>query len=753
MKIKSLILSAVLVLTLATSVSAQSTDNSALIAQLQAQINSLIAQIQVIQSQRSVASSSTPTSTTQQPWCNTFNTNLGYVNSGSPDVGNLHTVLQREGIPFAPDQNNTYGEPTMNAVKQLQSKYGILQTGYFGASTRVAINEVYGCPTAQPQTQTTQPAQTPASTAYIPGCSESNWRSSVSPLTCPSSGTQIRTWTKVGQCEGGSYHPASEGIYCSQPASSSSYTNSATNNSNQFPLCTESNWHSTLYPDTCPSIGSQTKSWTVTGSCLGGVVHPQNEMVYCTPSQSSSYYSSYTSTPACTESNWQSLLNPTTCPSSGYQTETWVRLGQCSGGVSHPSAENVTCDYQASANATAQPVTCTSFTYSGWSTCIAGQKSRTITGMYPSGCVGGTYVVNQSCSSGAQTAQSNPCADSNWQYTITPSSCPSTGQQTKTWTQIGQCTGGVYHSAELITCNYQAPISTCTSFTYSDWTTCSSGNKTRTITSSSPSGCTGGTPDITSTSCTTPVTITSPNGGENWNGGTTQTITWSPTSSGTVKIELRNGSSSYLLINSSAPDSGSYNWTIPALVVSNNNYKIRVTKIDGGYSESNSPFTITAQVIAQSTSSAAINSYYQLNYINANGMSYTLPASNSPRIMPGANPSVSLISPIGGETLTVGQRYNITWSSSDYPSFMGVYLYIVDYSAGYLCMLDRSTLKSLKNGTYAWTVPASMECGDPNGGSSSSTRNISGISYKMGIRDFGLFCPVTESNYLSIVAQ
>jgi hypothetical protein len=41
-------------------------------------------------------------------------------------------------------------------------------------------------------------------------------------------------------------------------------------------------------------------------------------------------------------------------------------------------------------------------------------------------------------------------------------------------------------------------VTTCTSFTYSDWSACSSsGQQTRTITSSGPTGCTGGNPIIT----------------------------------------------------------------------------------------------------------------------------------------------------------------------------------------------------------------------------------------------------------------
>ena len=49
----------------------------------------------------------------------------------------------------------------------------------------------------------------------------------------------------------------------------------------------------------------------------------------------------------------------------------------------------------------------------------------------------------------------------------------------------------------------QAPA-TCTSFTYSSWSTCSNGRQTRTVLTSSPSGCTGGSPVLTQ-SCSAPI--------------------------------------------------------------------------------------------------------------------------------------------------------------------------------------------------------------------------------------------------------
>ena len=37
------------------------------------------------------------------------------------------------------------------------------------------------------------------------------------------------------------------------------------------------------------------------------------------------------------------------------------------------------------------------------------------------------------------------CTESNWTSVLSPVACPSNSQQTRTWTQVGTCTGGVTH--------------------------------------------------------------------------------------------------------------------------------------------------------------------------------------------------------------------------------------------------------------------------------------------------------------------
>jgi hypothetical protein len=153
------------------------------------------------------------------------------------------------------------------------------------------------------------------------------------------------------------------------------------------------------------------------------------------------------------------------------------------------------------------PTTCTSFTYNAWTpaTCPAsGQQTRTVATSSPAGCTGGSPVVTQSC-----TYVPPPTTCTSFTYDAwAPATCPASGQQTRNVVSSSPagCTGG----SPVLTqsCTYVPPPTTCTSFTYNAWTpaTCpASGQQTRTVATSSPAGCTGGSPVLTQ-SCTPPAT-------------------------------------------------------------------------------------------------------------------------------------------------------------------------------------------------------------------------------------------------------
>jgi hypothetical protein len=91
------------------------------------------------------------------------------------------------------------------------------------------------------------------------------------------------------------------------------------------------------------------------------------------------------------------------------------------------------------------------------------------------------------------------------------------------------------------------------------------------------------------------ITVTSPNGGEKWKHGTNHTIRWKSVGNPgkNVKIELLKGTKASQIV-SSAKNTGSYSWKIPASQTPGTNYKIRVTSTTNkAYKDtSNKNFTI-----------------------------------------------------------------------------------------------------------------------------------------------------------------
>ncbi|WP_224249391.1 lamin tail domain-containing protein [Hyalangium gracile] len=61
------------------------------------------------------------------------------------------------------------------------------------------------------------------------------------------------------------------------------------------------------------------------------------------------------------------------------------------------------------------------------------------------------------------------------------------------------------------------------------------------------------------------LTVTAPNGGESWSGGSSRAITWASSGVSNVKLEytLDNGGSWTVLASSAAASTGSYTWTVP----------------------------------------------------------------------------------------------------------------------------------------------------------------------------------------------
>ena len=191
----------------------------------------------------------------------------------------------------------------------------------------------------------------------------------------------------------------------------------------------------------------------------------------------------------------------------------------------------------AAANVTSVVVTCTTnaFTIGGSISGLSGtvklknnggdELTKTSTGSFTFATAinsGSAYAVSvssqptgQTCTvtNGSGTATANvtnvsvSCTNdvvSCSSYTYSEWGTCTNGTQTRTIASSlpNGCTGGV---TPVLSQNCSIPIieTTCTSFTYSDWGACQSNSlQSRTITSSLPSGCTGGSPAALSQNCT-----------------------------------------------------------------------------------------------------------------------------------------------------------------------------------------------------------------------------------------------------------
>ncbi|MBN8702246.1 MAG: T9SS type A sorting domain-containing protein [Bacteroidetes bacterium] len=162
----------------------------------------------------------------------------------------------------------------------------------------------------------------------------------------------------------------------------------------------------------------------------------------------------------------------------------------------------------------------------------------------------------------------------------------------------------------------------------------------------------------------TPVTLTAPNGGESWQGNTTQQITWTQEAGASNVWNIyytTNGGGNWTSITSNATiTNGQYSWLVPNIPSGNCKVQVRDAQAACRSDLSNSTFTIT-------------------------------PATHM----------VNLTAPNGGQNWYVGSTYPITWTSQFFTSTFVALEYSIDNGATWLNIATSAT----NNGTYNWTVP------------------------------------------------
>ncbi len=155
-----------------------------------------------------------------------------------------------------------------------------------------------------------------------------------------------------------------------------------------------------------------------------------------------------------------------------------------------------------------------------------------------------------------------------------------------------------------------------------------------------------------------PPVVTNPNGGEKWQVGTQQTITWTSTNVDNVKIEYTsNNSRSWTNIIASIPSNGSYSWTIP-----------------------NTPSTgcrVRISDVAYSLASDVSDNVFTIS----------------------TKPFITVNSPNGGEFCQVDSSYNITWSSDNVTNVK------IEYSTNNGTNWKSIISSTPSNGSYSWTIP------------------------------------------------
>ena len=93
---------------------------------------------------------------------------------------------------------------------------------------------------------------------------------------------------------------------------------------------------------------------------------------------------------------------------------------------------------------------------------------------------------------------------------------------------------------------------------------------------------------------TASVTVTAPNGGESWAGGTAKSITW--TSSGVTNVKLEytlDGTTWNVITSSTAASTGSYTWTVPSQATTAARVRVTDTASATVTDTRNAAFTIT----------------------------------------------------------------------------------------------------------------------------------------------------------------
>lgn len=169
---------------------------------------------------------------------------------------------------------------------------------------------------------------------------------------------------------------------------------------------------------------------------------------------------------------------------------------------------------------------------------------------------------------------------------------------------------------------------------------------------------TSGTSEAVFKIVTPAITVTAPNGGEQWFSGALHTLTWNTAGlDGNVRIELtRDGGQTWEIINSSTPNDGTEDWVVSGTGTANARVRITSLAQPEVSDESNGPFTIV-------------------------------------------EPSITLGAPNGGQLWLIGRTQLITWRTVGVTGNLDIELSL-DGGATWTPLIENTP----DDGSEAWTV-------------------------------------------------
>ncbi|KQC07502.1 MAG: hypothetical protein APR54_00965 [Candidatus Cloacimonas sp. SDB] len=166
------------------------------------------------------------------------------------------------------------------------------------------------------------------------------------------------------------------------------------------------------------------------------------------------------------------------------------------------------------------------------------------------------------------------------------------------------------------------------------------------------------------------ITVTSPNGGEEWEQGSSQDITWTSYNfTDNVKIELEMIDRHRDVLIPSTENDGSWQWDIPEDQPEDDWYVIIISNADDTdpWDASDEPFSIISSIPEE---------------------------------------SITITSPNGGENWYQGSNYDITWTSINYTGYIQIDL----LSAGIFLETLASEIEDV--GSWQWNIPEDQQIGE-----------------------------------------